>query len=190
MGIRQEHRARTMQAIQRATLDLIELRGLEATTVGQIAERAGISERTFFRYCSSKEAAVLPGERGVRDAMLAANIEAGTLREVIVQLLEVCRRCFALEVEHSEFRRISRLLISEPELLSSVAQQERELVEVLREKLESQLGMRRMQALLAAEIATCSWRVSWQSFAKLEADGSPGDPMEVFEQVVAELRAI
>lgn len=190
MGIREEHRARTLREIQRATLDLLELQGLESTTVAQIAARAGISERTFFRYYPSKEAAALPGERGVREAMAAAEILPGTLREVIAQLLEVCRGCFALEVAHNEFRRISRLLVAEPDLMRTIAQQERELVLLLCGKLEDQLGMAPLQALLAAEIATCTWRVSWRSFAQLEAAGTVSDPLEVFGRVAAELCAI
>lgn len=187
MGIREENRARTLREIQRAALDLIETQGLESTTIGQIASRAGISERTYFRYYASKEASALSGSGDVYQQMSVANFSPGTPREVIGQLLSVCRRCFALEVDRNEFHRISRLLILEPGLMDTVVQQERELVHLLSQKLETQLGVTRMQALLAAEIATCTWRVSWQSFAQLEADGVPSDPMQVFEQTVAAL---
>ena len=36
-------------------MDLFEDQGFEATTVEQIAERAGVSRRTFFRYFPSKQ---------------------------------------------------------------------------------------------------------------------------------------
>ncbi|WP_431711264.1 TetR/AcrR family transcriptional regulator [Glutamicibacter uratoxydans] len=190
MGRREQNRARTLDQIQRATLDLLEAQGLETTTVGQIAARAGISERTFFRYYPSKESAALPGVRDVKRALLALELHAGNFREVLEQLLQVCRSCFAVEVEHYEFRRISRLLIREPELMTTVAQQERELVELLRDKLETQLQIGSMCSLLAAEIAISAWRVAWQSYARTEVDGTPGDPLEIFERVAQQLLAI
>lgn len=190
MGRREQNRTRTLNDIQRATLDLIELDGLEATTVGKIAARAGISQRTFFRYYSSKENAALPGVRGMQQAVREVDLIPGTSRELIGQLLEVCRTCFALEVERNEFRRISRLLILEPALMAAMVQYERELVDLLCEKLQSHVGFGQMPALLAAELATCAWRVAWQSFAKLESEGVSGDPMEVFEDVAAALCAL
>lgn len=52
-------RARTRQRLVDHALDLFERQGFEATTVSQIAERAGVSQMTFFRYFASKEKVVL-----------------------------------------------------------------------------------------------------------------------------------
>jgi len=40
--------------LEQAALDLYRERGFEQTTVAQIAERAGLTERTFFRYFADK----------------------------------------------------------------------------------------------------------------------------------------
>ena len=40
--------------LERAAMDLYVERGFEQTTVAEIASRAGLTERTFFRYFSDK----------------------------------------------------------------------------------------------------------------------------------------
>ncbi len=51
---REETRAR----IEQAALDLFTAQGFEQVTIDEIAEAAGISRRTFFRYVSAKADAV------------------------------------------------------------------------------------------------------------------------------------
>lgn len=51
---RAEHDVSTRRALQDAALHLAETQGIAATTVDQIAELAGVSRRTFFRYFASK----------------------------------------------------------------------------------------------------------------------------------------
>jgi AcrR family transcriptional regulator len=58
-GLRERKKASTRAAIQRHALRLFREQGYEATTVGQIAEAAEISESTFFRYFPTKEDVVL-----------------------------------------------------------------------------------------------------------------------------------
>src|SRR5437870_1990272 len=53
---RDRRTARTRQAILDAARDLIDEHGFAHTTIDQIAERADIAPRTFFRHFSSKEA--------------------------------------------------------------------------------------------------------------------------------------
>jgi AcrR family transcriptional regulator len=57
--LRERKKAKTRTAIQAAALHLIERQGYQATTVDQIAERAEVSQSTFFRYFPTKEDAVL-----------------------------------------------------------------------------------------------------------------------------------
>lgn len=60
MPLREQKKAQTREAIIAAAFDLFETRGFEQTTVDQIAEVAGVSRRTFFRYFGTKEAVVFP----------------------------------------------------------------------------------------------------------------------------------
>ena len=57
--LRERQKLQTLQEIHRAAVDLVDREGLAAVTVDAIAERAGISRRTFFNYFASKEDAVL-----------------------------------------------------------------------------------------------------------------------------------
>ncbi|MBE2998641.1 TetR family transcriptional regulator [Nocardiopsis sp. HNM0947] len=59
MGLRERKKAATRAAIRRQALALIREQGYEATTTEQIAEAAGVSASTFFRYFPTKEEAVL-----------------------------------------------------------------------------------------------------------------------------------
>ena len=67
-GLRERKRLATRRAILLAAITVVRDRGLEATTVDEIARIADVSPRTFFNYFSSKEEAIvgdgpeLPGE--------------------------------------------------------------------------------------------------------------------------------
>ncbi len=53
-GLQARRLARTRADIQNAAFDLFERNGFDAVTIDQIAERAGISPRTYFRYFEAK----------------------------------------------------------------------------------------------------------------------------------------
>ncbi|RDH79672.1 TetR family transcriptional regulator [Mycolicibacterium moriokaense] len=56
VGKREAHKIATRHAIQTAADSLFESRGYEKTTVRDVADAAGVTERTFFRYFQGKEA--------------------------------------------------------------------------------------------------------------------------------------
>lgn len=191
MGKREDHKAATRRDIQLATLDLLETAGIETTTVARIAERAGISERTFFRYYDSKEAAAVPGQSELLDALLSRELQPDlSPAEILRELIDACREQFAHEVEQVEFKRISRLLLLEPRLLQAVFRQEIHLVNVLSGALEERGLLPRMQAQIVAELITCTWRIAWQCFAQEETAGRASNPAELFEQAVSSLAEV
>lgn len=55
LGRRERNKQATRQALQEAADRLVAERGVLQTTVRDIAEAAGVTERTFFRYFRSKE---------------------------------------------------------------------------------------------------------------------------------------
>ena len=63
-GRRQAHKNRTQRALQQAALELFAKNGYDTTTTDEIAERAGVSPRTFFRYFPTKESVLFAGEYG------------------------------------------------------------------------------------------------------------------------------
>ncbi|MFI6739294.1 TetR/AcrR family transcriptional regulator [Nonomuraea sp. NPDC050451] len=58
-GRRELHKRATRQALQEAATRMFEERGYAETTVRDIAEAVGVTERTFFRYFPSKEDLIL-----------------------------------------------------------------------------------------------------------------------------------
>src|SRR6267378_5694951 len=58
-----------------AAIELFEEQGYEATTVAEIAERAGLTKRTFFRYFTDKREVLFWGSELLEQQMVAA-IEA------------------------------------------------------------------------------------------------------------------
>lgn len=191
MGIREERKAETRRDIQRATLDLLETAGFEATTVARIVEQAGISERTFFRYFDSKESAAMPGQGELVQALVTHPLHpALTSAQILHELIDVCRRHFAYEVEQYEFLRISRLILSEPGLLQGVARQELQMVTALSDSLVERKLLDQMPALLVAELIACTWRVAWQCFAQEENSVHGCDPAALFEKAVTNLGEI
>ncbi|QIS20461.1 TetR family transcriptional regulator [Nocardia terpenica] len=67
--LRARRRAQTEREIHTAAVELSEARGFDQITVNDIAARAGVSQRTFFRYFPTKDSAVLYDQWGVADAI-------------------------------------------------------------------------------------------------------------------------
>ena len=63
--------AKTRRAIVDAARDLFEEHGYDGTTIDQIADRADIAPRTFFRYFPSKEALVFAEMSDLRTDLFA-----------------------------------------------------------------------------------------------------------------------
>jgi AcrR family transcriptional regulator len=60
---REEHKSQTTQALREAALKLFATRGYDSTTTEEIAEKAGVAARTFFRYFPTKESVLYLRER-------------------------------------------------------------------------------------------------------------------------------
>jgi AcrR family transcriptional regulator len=61
-SLRDARKVRTKRALKDAALKLFSTRGYELTTTEEIAEAAGVSARTFFRYYPTKESVLFEGE--------------------------------------------------------------------------------------------------------------------------------
>jgi len=59
-GLREQKKRLARDTLAKAALELFSEKGFEHTTVDEIAARAGISRRSFFRYFTSKEEAAFP----------------------------------------------------------------------------------------------------------------------------------
>lgn len=70
MMAKQESDAR--MRLQQAALELFEERGYDRTTAAEIAARAGVTERTFFRHFPDKREVLFDGQAVLVDALTAS----------------------------------------------------------------------------------------------------------------------
>ncbi|WP_433697683.1 TetR/AcrR family transcriptional regulator [Nocardiopsis sp. CA-288880] len=191
--LRARRRLTTRQEIHEAALALFEEQGVRETTVQQIAERAGVSSRTFFRHFESKEQAGLPGQHrllGVIDGLEASDPEPAAVLRAIESAAES-----AMGRENDpgleEHRRLARLLAREPDLRALAASQEKDLAARLRARVAEQVGEHDPVAvLLVAEVAVAVWRTSWERWGEISAGGGTQDPVEVYRHCRGELRRV
>src|SRR5262252_4794303 len=58
--------------LEQAAMELYVERGFEATTVAEIAQRAGLTERTFFRHFADKREVLFAGSEALEEALVGA----------------------------------------------------------------------------------------------------------------------
>lgn len=92
MGLRARKKQATAAALQQAALELFLARGYDETTVQDITDAAGVSQRTFFRYYPTKDAVLLTEhvrrEEAVREHLATRSAEpSGDLVRALVSLL-------------------------------------------------------------------------------------------------------
>ena len=117
---------------------LFEAQGVAGTTVDQIADAAGISPRTFFRYFPSKEDVMfgdaLEFERGLAELCFSAKTVAGTMEELLAFQQALMVQSFDVsEARHS--LGMLNLMMREPDLMSAALRWERRCAEAIHEKL-------------------------------------------------------
>ena len=145
---------------------LFEERGYARTTVGDIAARAGLTERTFFNHFSDKREVLFAGSEQfvarIVEGARAVPASAPPL-DVVVAAYEATSGFF--EERRAFARRRSALIAAHPEL------QERELVKMLAvaaaitEVLE-QRGVAPTAAILAAETGGAILRVGFEQWTR------------------------
>src|ERR1700722_8939755 len=106
--------------LEKAAMELFQERGYVETTVEEIAARAGLTERTFFRYFADKREVLFSGskelEKGVVDRIESAPREASSLDAVAAACagggadlqehreLRFVRARYALVTQHAEIQ--------------------------------------------------------------------------------------
>src|SRR3984957_14503878 len=83
--------------LQEAALELYRERGFDQTTAAEIAERAGLTERTFFRYFADKREVLFSGQDRLREiyvTTIAAAPESATPMEMVAAALDAITPVF------------------------------------------------------------------------------------------------
>lgn len=192
-GLRERRRLDTEHEIHEAALALFEEQGLRGTTVQQIADRAGVSHRTFFRYFASKEQAAIPGQRLLLRAFETLALDGDEPGDVL-RAIEHVAMASMKEVGEGRFDgqlRITRLLAAEPDLQASAAGQDLQLIAALRDRLGASLpDWPTARIRLVAEISVATWRTAWQHWGERAMQGVLVEPAEVLRECMTDLRLL
>ena len=174
--------------LQEAALALYAERGFDQTTAAQIAEQAGLTERTFFRHFADKREVLFGGSALLQERIVAgvagAPAEDGPLEAVAGGLA-------AGAAMLGEFRRdLSRqrqaVIAANPELrereLAKLADYAAAVAKALRQR-----GVGELQASLAAEAGMTVFRVATERWSSGDDDRDLDD---VMRDSMAGLRAV
>lgn len=148
--------------LELAALELYLERGFEQTTVAQIAERAGLAERTFFRHYADKREVLFGGSPQLQERLVAAVADApldATPIDAVAGSLDAIGAALQGRFEYA--RRRYRVIRANCELL------ERELIKLaaltaaLAEALERR-GTPHLAANLAAEAGIAAFKIGFE----------------------------
>ena len=169
-----------------AALELYVERGFEQTTVAEIAQRAGLTERTFFRHFADKREVLFGGAAELQASLVTSVTDApassGPMEAVVAALVAWA----AVMAERRDFAMKRQAVISaNPEL------QERELIklatlasamaEALRER-----GVAEPAASLSAEAGIAVFRIAFERWVR---ERTTDDLGQLIEESVRDLRA-
>jgi AcrR family transcriptional regulator len=174
--------------LQEAALALYSEHGFDQTTAAQIAARAGVTERTFFRHFADKREVLFGGSSLLQQRILAgvaeAASEAGPLDAVANGLAA------ASDMLGQSRRDLTRqrqaVIAANPEL------RERELAKLSDYALSvaaalHQRGVNDLQATMAAETGMTVFRLAMERWTQASDER---DLADVMVESMAELRAV
>lgn len=173
------------ERLAEAALALYAERGYDQTTVAEIAARAGVTERTFFRYFADKREVLFAGSHMLEDRFVSA-LAGAPADATPIEAMAVALDAVGAEFRPIEYARARHAVIaSHPEL------QERELIKLA--KLAAALavalrqrGVAEPAASLAAEAGVAIFKVAFERWVTTEGRGL-ADHMR---EALADLRSV
>jgi AcrR family transcriptional regulator len=148
--------------LEQAAMELYAERGFEQTTVAEIAKRAGLTERTFFRHFVDKREVLFWGAGSLQELLVATVADAPAATAPIEVVAAALEAAGDLLQERREGARLRQTIIA-----ANAELQERELIKLaslalaIAEALR-QRGVREPAASLAAEAGIAVFRVAFE----------------------------
>ncbi len=172
-----------------AALELFSERGYEQTTAAEIARRAGLTERTFFRHFADKREVLSAGAGELQDRIVAAVADVpGSVAplDAIAEALETAAAAFALPERREYARQRQAVIAANAEL------QERELLKLaaLGSAVADALRRRGVPdpaAVLAAEAGIAVFKIAFGRW--ISESGEPDFPRLIRESL-GQLKAV
>jgi AcrR family transcriptional regulator len=173
--------------LEQAAAELFAERGFEETTVADIAARAGLTERTFFRHFADKREVLFSGQEMFTGAVVTAVAAApgtATPVEAVAAGLDAAGDLLQGRAELAPQRQV--IIDAHPEL------QERELIKMARlgtavAATLRERGVAEPEATLAADTGIAVLRIA---FARWLEEGVARPLPEVMRETLGELAAL
>ena len=146
--LRERKKQRTREALLRVAIELFTTEGYERTTVDDIADAVGVSQRTFFRYFAGKEDAAL----GLDEMTVTRFVDAvrarpshepplEALRQAVLESWDTLHEVVESVVPVERFLAMYRVIESTPVLLAAHLRRSAEVEEVLTRVLAEREGL-------------------------------------------------
>ncbi|MEV4319018.1 TetR family transcriptional regulator [Actinocrispum sp. NPDC049592] len=192
LGLRERKKIETRKALAEAAIRLSVERGYDNVTVDDIAERAGVSTRTFFNYFPAKEDAVLRPDddpiaetQRILDEFAAVPAEVGTFRAFATAM-----RSAALRIDREADEWLVRVSIIEndPGLIVKMFSARRETERMTCEAIAARAGVDPddyYPALIFAAVGAAFQAAIRRWFAK-DGDASV---TQLFDEAIASIAA-
>jgi AcrR family transcriptional regulator len=173
--------------LEQAALALYGERGFENTTVTEIAARAGLTERTFFRYFADKREVLFWGAGTLQELLVSAVVSAPDSAAPIDAVAAALEAAGALLQERRESARQRHTVIA-----ANTELRERELIKLasLASALADTLrrrGVRDPAATLTAETGIAVFRVAFERWAN---ETNQQDLPQLIRESLDELKAV
>jgi AcrR family transcriptional regulator len=173
--------------LQQAALDLYGERGFEQTTVAEIAKRAGLTERTFFRYFTDKPEVLFAGAAALQELLVTRVAEAPDSMAPIGAVASALEATAGVFQEIREFSMQRQAVIdANPELrdreLIKLATLASAIADALRRR-----GVSDSAATLTAEAGIAAFKTAFQRWMK-EPDQQ--DFAKLIRESIDELKAV
>ena len=173
--------------LEQAALALYGERGFEQTTVAEIAERAGLTERTFFRHFADKREVLFAGAGSLQDLLVSTLASTRDSAAPIDAVAAALQAAGALLQERREYAQQRQAAIA-----ANAELQERELIKLasLSAALAGTLRRRGVPdpaASLAAEAGIAVFRVAFERWTS--ETGQPDLP-QLIRESLDELKAV
>ena len=173
--------------LERAALELYGERGFEQTTVAEIAKRAGLTERTFFRHFADKREVLFWGAGALQELLVGTVASAPGSAAPIDAVAAAIEAAGVVLQERREYARQRQAVIA-----ANVELQERELI-----KLASlaaamagtlrQRGVADLAASLAAEAGIAVFRIGFERWV---SETGQADLPQLIRESLDELKAV
>jgi len=173
--------------LAKAAMALYAEQGFDQTTVAEIAARAGLTERTFFRHFADKREVLFYGTEMLRDLLVRAVADVPATATAMDAVSVAFEAAGAVLQENPERVRLRDAIVS-----ANAELRERELIKLaalaaavagaLRDR-----GVPEPGASLAAETGVAVFKVAFARW--VSAPGQP-DLSAIFRESMAELRGV